>query len=133
MNAHELLKAARARIEDPKMWWRGFDEHCTPGGGCMQLAVADAMSAARIRMHYSIEQEAMGALLAAIGSEPGFIAPIWNFNDDPKNTHADMLAAFDRAIASLTKPTNISIFTDMLTTQAPMAEHQSAVDTCGNG
>ncbi len=131
MDARQVLVAARALIADEANWGQGAairnkngrHAYCSIGAICVASGAdyvtgycnIDTMSA----MHRAID-----GLAAALPHDA-----ITDFNDT--HTHAEVLAAFDRAIASLAKPTDIGIFTSMLST--PLVEHQSALDTCGNG
>ncbi len=96
MEALDILKAARARIADPKDWGKGarFErpvfETC-----CAAEAIEEASPHAgkeRLRAYRALERA------AGISSEWGGI-PKWN--DQPKRTHAEVIAAFNLAIATL--------------------------------
>lgn len=129
-----VLKAARALIAKPESWCQNFvslDNRGEPIGYEQSDAVSFCALGAILRAEHDIgtSSRAWDVLKDAMG---GGVCAIPTFNNS--RTHAEVLAKFDGLTGeSSPRPTNISIFTDMLTTQAPLVEHQSAVDTCGNG
>jgi hypothetical protein len=102
METLEILQKARALLEQPEGWTRGVlardslgrsapvtsDDACS---FCMNGAIIRAAGgfgdAAWLRACRAVEK-------AAGGDNIGF-------NDNPRRKHADVLAAFDRAIAAL--------------------------------
>jgi hypothetical protein len=124
---HEILKEARARIQDHDDWFRGEADggvgDAQPHQFCSRLAISYASANSDNDVHEAAE----AALISVMGCR------IVQFNAE--HTHAEVLAAFDKAIAATApkQKTDISIFCEMLKTRAPLVDHQSAVDTCGNG
>jgi hypothetical protein len=90
----DVLRAAKALIDSPEKWWKpGRDgnhgQHCAlvaicrAGGLAAELGAIDAF--ARV-------------VESPTGVSYGFRIPAWNNARD--RTHADVMAAFDRAIAA---------------------------------
>lgn len=111
--AIEVLRKGRKEIEDPTHWIKG-EAAATAEGAPVDPTDPRAVCFCAIGSvrKYSTEPsgrgmintypglKAMAALRAAIPSEaPALRIP--TFNDNPKTTHADILALFDRAIAQL--------------------------------
>lgn len=86
------LEAARKLIADPSAWVKGV-----PPIGCFCAETAIAMACNGDPQNYDSDQawRALDALRDAIND-----AAIFRWNDAPERTHAEVLAAFDRAIAS---------------------------------
>ena len=100
MNAHDILKAARAKIERPECWTQDVFARDTKGdrvhalspnavcwcsiGACVAVASANPPNDLSYRI-------ALDALAGVTG-----VAEISDFNDT--HTHAEVLAAFDKAI-----------------------------------
>lgn len=89
-----ILIKARAKIADPANWGKGFRTVC--GGHrtletCCASEAIDAVAATS-----KIRSAAFRALAAAAQCDTTI--PLWN--DAPERTHAEVLAAFDKAIAS---------------------------------
>lgn len=89
-----LLRAARAKIEDPRNWVKHVpnDDESERGLVCAMSSV----SYARSRYEPFLVYEALNALSTSLPDRR------WNgdvayFNDAPETTHADILALFDRA------------------------------------
>lgn len=86
----EVLRDAKALIADPDRWIKGRNQMILDGRKCycsvgaIEAAAQDdsAYTAAWIALHDSL-----------------YTWPA-QFNDSPKTTHADVMAAFDRAIAA---------------------------------
>ena len=99
MTVAEVLREARSLVDTPEKWWQR-NGHNDSGElpdcdfTCVGLAVLDAGSHAS---HATLAS----ALCRAIGITPGSYPPrdIYDWNDAPERTHADVLAAFDKAIA----------------------------------
>lgn len=91
MSLRDDLIAARALIDTPRRWRK--DGNLAQGRMCVVNAIIEAAGATQ---SYPCE--------AAICEELGhdFISRelIANFNDNPRTTHADIMALFDRAIAA---------------------------------
>jgi hypothetical protein len=81
----EVLQAARALIDTPDKWTQG-----TYDDGEGRRCIVAALDAARNRIP---ERCAQGTLRATVGGEP-----LSQWNDAPGRTHAEVMAAFDRAI-----------------------------------
>lgn len=89
MSCVEVLRAARKLIERPGTWGKGHAEH-PPEGDCHCMLTALARSGSQARV------DDARALLESITGAREFSLHRWN--DAPETTHADVLAAFDRAI-----------------------------------
>lgn len=112
MTALEILKAARELLSDESRWTKEASARTIAGEEtdalsrkavcwCMDGAIEKAMGGwSSCRDEYS---KAADALAASTHDGIGVLHrdEFVLFNDDPKTTHADMLAAFDRAIAAL--------------------------------
>lgn len=83
MNASSVLVAAREMLANPENWIRGRSRSAD-GKHCMVDALWKASGAS----------EAMATLAEAIGG-----GSISAWNDAEGRTHAEVMAAFDRAIA----------------------------------
>lgn len=97
-----VLREARKLIERPEAWTRGAFARSSA-----QWPVAsDDAEAACWCIHGAINRISRiacredGAMDAKIALRNALPASIALFNDDPSTTHADVLAAFDRAIAA---------------------------------
>lgn len=127
MDARQALINARKKIERPENWFRGnADGSCEDAGPhqhCSYLALLDQIFEGTPDDEFSKAEE---ALIAAMGG-----CEIVAFN--ATHSHAEVLAAWDKAIALLAKPTDITVFKEMLTPRVALVDHQSAADTCGNG
>lgn len=89
------LRAAKALIDTPEKWGKG-DGLRGPSKPkrCAIHAVAHGVDLGR-------EDAMVDALTAALPEGwQGGLLPIAEYNDDPSTTHADVLALFDRAIAT---------------------------------
>jgi hypothetical protein len=92
MTTVEILRAARADIADPTTWWKGG-----PHGGDSRWGTYCALLAVGNHVSDDCSHPAVIALARACGGEgPGAII---RMNDAERTTHAEVLAAFDRAIA----------------------------------
>lgn len=90
----QILKAARAKIADPKDWGkglRGYDRSCETS------CAAEAISSFGDGYYHGDSTQAFLALISAAGKP----YHIQDWNDAPERTHAEVIAAFDRAIATL--------------------------------
>ena len=87
--ASQVLRAARALIGTPDKWWKGGAN----GAGVSKC------SAQAIYHQPGYDFDSLNFLSVAIGGKPGCYAHIFDWNDAPERTHADVMAAFDRAIA----------------------------------
>lgn len=86
MKSSEILITARALINTPERWVKGRKPGCWCAGDAI-IAVAPGEPRST--------NSALATLKHIIGShEIGF------WNDAPERTHAEVMAAFDRAIAA---------------------------------
>jgi hypothetical protein len=103
MKTSEVLRAAKARLEVPGVWGQaGCGGFGNKSRACTHLAVSE-----KDPLVTSVREQALGYLTHAIGLPPmpsqgsglgkWYYAHRWN--DAPERTHADVMAAFDRAIA----------------------------------
>ena len=95
MDALDILKAGRAKITNPKDWGKGPRPERLRFESC---CAAEAIE----ELDHSFDREYSRAILAlrnAAGLDNNFGIPKWN--DAPERTHAEVLAAFDLAIATL--------------------------------
>jgi hypothetical protein len=108
MNTVDILKAARAKIANPENWGQGayaFDsEGCSinpKADGACRFCASGAIKASAADYY---AQRAAFELLSnrGLGLEKGHSfdceANIVSYNDSPVINHADILAAFDKAI-----------------------------------
>ncbi len=112
MDAIDILQAARSKIEKQEMWGQGLAE---PPGRSLQTYCAPARSSQTYCAVEAIDASdqpfsrgrlpAYQAFARAAGLENTFITAsntsITDWNDAPERTHAEVLAAFDLAIAKL--------------------------------
>jgi hypothetical protein len=95
----DLLGTARGLVARPEQWWQ-----CTPQGHnagnciCVGNAIAKVCTAAHVpvEMPFRMFAEAMGFAAARFSEVCQFI---YDWNDAGERTHAEVLDAFDRAIA----------------------------------
>lgn len=105
MDTLELLTQARAMIADPADWAGGG-----PIARCEGHCVATAIWLIGGHSRDSLTSSTAGAALAdAIGIEDfnprGSWSEIWNWNDAPERTHAEVMAVYDAAIESISART----------------------------
>lgn len=96
MKPSEVLRNAKKLIERPECWWADPDgtRDQPDGTNCAVQAIQAACRNQRVRA--SKTYRAVRELLRqAIGLDPWDLIPYWN----DRSTHAEVLAAFDRAIA----------------------------------
>jgi len=103
MTTKEILIAARAKIERPECWTNGAYardaagrevEPTCPDAVCWCVRGAIDASTG----HHSGNRPASVLFSQAVAGYGALYIPIWN--DEPNRTHAEVLAAFDRAIAA---------------------------------
>lgn len=95
MTTVEVLRAARALIDTPDKWCQG--ERGRDGSRlCAGHAVGDAIGIGYGRATWAEGHPALVALARAMGTKTHHSVPFWNDN----HTHAEVMAAFDRAIAN---------------------------------
>lgn len=108
MALREDLIAAKALIDTPEKWAHQEPQRQHYGGAC--LCAMDALDKAietndltypnGLRLHQALED----ALPVGFALQDGALdSPVAQFNDHPFTTHADIMALFDRAIASAEK------------------------------
>jgi len=96
MTVRDDLIVAKALIDTPRKWRK--DGQLAQGRMCVVNAIIEAVG-----------PEHSWPCEAAICDELGFSDEvnrelIGAFNDHPRNTHADIMALFDRAIAASVQP-----------------------------
>jgi hypothetical protein len=102
MTTSEVLRAAKARIGTPEQWCgEGGSGKNDRGGVCAVHAIGVALGAATCTYITASEHPAVAALLRGAGVDPfggplGGLVAHWN----DTHTHAEVMAAFDRAIAN---------------------------------
>lgn len=91
MNTREVLEAAKRLIDSPHKWRRGFGD---PRRVCAGIALDQAAGTEN-----PSRNSARVALARAMGYE-GADARAWSYVVDAndRSTHAEVMAAFDRAI-----------------------------------
>lgn len=101
----EVLTRARALIADPRDWCHGAPPSSIDAPYCAMTACYSASGGAAIN-HYGTSLIYVGAIsrLSRCMDKPFGPVPVGTFNDHPDTTHADVLALYDRAIASLLVP-----------------------------
>ncbi len=111
MKPKEILIAARARIADPEHWIKGHmaedtigNEVCTDHVNAYRFCAVGALKSVLhkvVKTHkreFKLNEYLSGKLMSYIESKEFKGVP--DFNDSPNTTHADVLAMFDKAIAS---------------------------------
>lgn len=102
MTPADVLRAAKARIATPERWTQGTFARDRDGGAVdMKTEREEAVCWCSLgAIEYACDPDeavsarAMCLLMEAIGEDS-----IEDWNDHPRRTHAEVLAAFDRAIA----------------------------------
>jgi hypothetical protein len=93
----DILKNARAKIATPDKWGKGLRRQDRPMATCCAAeAIEESVAAFGPEMRV-----AMRALHNAAGLDYDRDYRITNWNDEPERTHAEVLAAYDLAIATL--------------------------------
>jgi aerobic-type carbon monoxide dehydrogenase small subunit (CoxS/CutS family) len=92
----EILTKARALIAEPEHWCQ---KHWHESDGATEAWCAWGAVAETTGMVSDFSNGAIDALNAATFGLGG--CGIVDYNDDPGTTHADILAAFDKAIAEI--------------------------------
>lgn len=104
MNSKEILVAARDRVANPYHWANDIKDHEFDYANCQCAATAIWNATERIigtfvNLSNPVALEAGVALASAASIKsprPGDWSPIYDWND--KSTHAEVMAAFDKAI-----------------------------------
>jgi hypothetical protein len=101
----EALITAKALIADPKHWHQGsftkgtLPDHELPEDYCMcAWGTLEWLNRYTRCLNYDLRGKADLALIAALPDASGWV-PV--YNDNPKTTHEDIMALFDRAIESV--------------------------------
>jgi hypothetical protein len=100
MTPHETLKAAKALIDSPERWTTRIyaidaNKNCVNTTDKAAVCRCSVGALGAVTPNYS---EALRAMALVIPNT--FHYNVVRFNDDPDTTHADVMAAFDRAIAA---------------------------------
>ena len=102
MKASEILIAARALIDTPERWVKGRKPGCWCAGDAI-MASLPRYTVPSIRWppvpQYGVTN-ARNAALRALECAIGNGHEIASWNDAPERTHAEVMAAFDRAIVA---------------------------------
>ena len=85
----DVLRRARALIDSPEKWWRPSWENAPGNPACVANAICHANGEL-------LFVEAHNVMCRALGLDR--VPEIWHWNDAPERTHAEVLAAFDKAI-----------------------------------
>jgi hypothetical protein len=89
------LIAAKALIDTPEKWVKG----ALKTGDC--LCAMGAVHAVLPKNYHGLISDTAQFRALQSALPDGFRWSVPSFNDDPSTTHADIMALFDRAIASL--------------------------------
>lgn len=92
-SASQILMEAKALVATPDKWWTGWPKHQTGNTLCVGQAIC--LRSHDSHLAFSYFYRAIGAIQPAIRSH----TPIFDWNDYPTRTHAEVMQAFDRAIA----------------------------------
>lgn len=100
MDLADILRAAREKIAAPESWGKGMRRHDRPPETC---CAAEAIEACTPGIEYDgkvmrLRLGAYNAIVKAAGLDRGSAISAWN--DAPERTHAEVIAAFDSAIAT---------------------------------
>lgn len=88
----EVLIAARKKIEKEEKWVRGGAGAGLDDCHCCQTAISAVVGTQQARPALVVFARQIG------GTDNYYLSDIWHWNDDPTRTHAEVLAAFDKAI-----------------------------------
>ena len=104
-----ILKAAREILQDEKRWTKGYFARTAAGDrveSCNKAAVCycamgaiDKAAVEAREPRFGVGDDAIDALAKFLPD--GHQKSVASFNDNPKTTHAEVLALFDQAIAKL--------------------------------
>lgn len=87
----DILRAAKALIDTPEKWRQGWEDY--GDRLCMVTAVTHVLNGAHV------PDPVWQCLGKAIRKGGGSVGPLWRWNDAPERTHAEVMEAFDKAIA----------------------------------
>ena len=112
----ELLSDARSRISDHKSWVQGRfqdgDRHC------LVAALSLACGSRSVHMPNRTEKRLARLMAKQIPPDAPFMTRcrltparqrLMSLNDDPRTTHEDVMALFDRTISRLASTARISV------------------------
>lgn len=88
MTPLDILEAAREKIRDPAKWGKGHSWGRPPNVRCAGEVIEDSS-----KLDFDARQKAYEVLECAAGGR------LVDWNDAPERTHAEVLAAFNLAIA----------------------------------
>ena len=95
----EILKKARETLSEPDSWGKGVVwDRSNKNSYCAAQAIGESLSPDFVLYHKACQVFAVSIPLTEFDAIP-------DWNDAPERTHAEVLAAFDRAIASLESQT----------------------------
>ncbi|HWT25460.1 MAG TPA: hypothetical protein VN213_18290 [Solirubrobacteraceae bacterium] len=97
MTTAEILCAARERIAISKRWAKGWWAYDVQGNKCREDDPQARQWCSAGAVFAVSRSDGWAALEVLAGVVPGRVS---DFNDDAATTHAEVLAAFDRAIAA---------------------------------
>lgn len=100
MKRSEILTQARDLISDPARWTRGVYARDAEGretASRSESAVCWCVHGAIRKVTGSVYDTLFSGRYAQAALPEGY-SEVHEFNDDPKTTHSDVLALFDRAI-----------------------------------
>lgn len=111
MHVADTLRAARALIEHPDHWGRLHFVQNLPSHDCYCIAGAIGMATGDFKRDSVVvmKQDSLAALAALASVLPtssdnvSNLTRVVRFNDARWRTHAEVLAAFDRAIAEASR------------------------------
>lgn len=104
------LRAAKALIDTPEKWTKGAfarapdgkRTHATSDSATSRCMAGACICASLIQVSMNHDRRANAMLLAledVVGPCVTDHDPVTGFNDSPQRTHAEIMAAFDKAIA----------------------------------
>ena len=112
----ELLTDARSRISNRKFWMQG---HFRDGGRhCLIAALSLACGSRSFQMPNRTEKRLARLMAKEIPRDAPFMTRcrltparqrLMSLNDDPRTTHEDVMALFDRTISRLASTARISV------------------------
>lgn len=93
----DVLRIARAKIDTPDKWWGGAGMSLgQEKNHCARTAISSEEKCLETRPEV---QRALELFCQVLGTDPNRPGQVYRWNDAPERTHAEVLAAFDRAIA----------------------------------
>lgn len=110
----DVLRAAKAKIASPAVWCKGAFAKTADGGtvskrpgidtwdnprACQWCAWGAIKNVVSGGADARLESHALATLSSGISKYTGKLSGVVSFNDRSTTTHADVMAAFDKAIA----------------------------------